>query len=240
MRFVFTFLSNIPEGLTIINQYYPMEVSMEVRFDGPVHIPPESSQETERPVGEGSRPAAPELAGQLRGSDQVIEYRAEGLAALIPGLEAAVVQPIGVSPAGGSMNGMSAVPLDIAGHTNATSDGMNQVKGQLREDIINLKDMLSNWPADLDKMAVTYHELVKQPDGTYGWAACTREMSKEELGTLVEALESQYSNLNELSELKPVNLEDMMQRENSILQAFEALIKMEHDLAVALVRKIDD
>jgi hypothetical protein len=78
---------------------------------------------------------------------------------------------------------------------NGTILSNASLKAVLREEILMLRDELSDWPTDGSFRKITYREVIRQSSYSYRLVERTQSMTKQEVVSLVAGFESL---LNEL------------------------------------------
>jgi hypothetical protein len=73
----------------------------------------------------------------------------------------------------------------------------NEIKSEVREEILMLQDELDDWPDDGETRTITYTELVRQPDGTYKMVEKTENLTKDRLRNLIKDMEATYEHISE-------------------------------------------
>ena len=114
----------------------------------------------------------------------------------------------------------------------------NQIKKIIREEISNLKDILSDWLDDNSAKVITYRECIKLKDGSYQIEERTRMMSKEQVEVLIDDMENQLATLSDRNEMDNKKLQDAMNKQAQIMQMMSNIMKNMHDTANATIQNL--
>lgn len=132
------------------------------------------------------------------------------------------------------------VPVAVAGAMAAGAGGLSldDVKGQLREDVKMLADLLSDWPPGADETSFTLHELERQPDGTYKFVARDVQITREQAENLMTGMEELIQTTDDMSQLENLDLTDLMDKSQSTTQTISNIMQTIHDVLKSMLMNL--
>lgn len=108
----------------------------------------------------------------------------------------------------------------------------------IREEIANLKDILTDWPDAGRVREVTYRNCVKLKDGSYEIVETTKVLSKDQAETLLAELEDQLETLGEQTQMDNHELQDAMGKQAQMIQLISVVMKSMNDTAKAIIQNM--
>ncbi len=108
-------------------------------------------------------------------------------------------------------------------------EAKTQLAADMRTDIAELREALSDWPDDGSKKSFTWTENITDKDGNVITVTREGELTKEEAQALMEKLDGQLSSLRDMTELDRYDLQTKVQDYQQALQTLTEMMKAQHD-----------
>lgn len=109
---------------------------------------------------------------------------------------------------------------------------------ELRTDIAELRNLISEWPEGVEKQTITYHKTTVDDAGNVKVEEVTESVTKAEATSRMEGLEGQLQSVSELTELQRLDLQDVVQKESQIFQMLSSLFKNQHETLRGIIQNL--
>ncbi len=116
--------------------------------------------------------------------------------------------------------------------------GKTQLAGELRTDLTELREALSDWPDDGSKQTFSWTEVTYDKDGNMHVSQHTEELTKKEAETLMDKLDEQLSTMRDMTEMDKFQLQQMVHNYQKAMNTLTAMLKNMHDTMRAIIQNV--